>query len=307
MIITDVKDAEILKDSIILGKDEAIIDIITQRTYQQICQISNTFNKIYNKDLILELKKFFYDKGSLEDICIGLVTNPIENDCYYLYKAIKSIPRDLETIIEILSTRPSLVIKQINEKYIELFKKDLIKEIESSFSGIIKNILISLLTIKRSENNYPNYDECKIYANKLRVEGINGWTVEDSIFSKIFTQNSLLEISYISQIYNNLVGFTILEEINNKLNDDDDGVKIFLENFIFAILSPNEYFATKLNKAIIRKNDKIITRILVSRHEIDMEKINNYYFQIYGKELSKELKDNYSGFYYKVISKLVGI
>ena len=306
MIITDVKDAEILKDSIILGKEEAIIDIITQRTYQQICQISNTFNKIYNKDLILELKKFFYDKGSLEDICIALITNPIENDCYYLYKALKSIPRDLESIVEILSTRPSLVIKQINEKYIELFKKDFIKEIESSFSGIIKNILISLLTIKRSENNYPNYDECKIYANKLRSEGINGWTVEDSIFSKIFTQNSLLEISYISQIYNKLVGFTILEEINNKLSDDDDS-KIFLENFVFAILSPSEYFATKLNKAIIRKNDKIITRILVSRHEIDMEKIKNYYFQIYGKELSKELKDNYSGLYYKVISKLVGI
>jgi len=306
MIITDVKDAEILKDSIILGKEEAIIDIITQRTYQQICQISNTFNKIYNKDLILELKKFFYDKGNLEDICIALVTNPIENDCNYLYKALKSIPRDLESIVEILSTRPSLVIKQINEKYIELFKKDFIKEIESSFSGIIKNILISLLTIKRSENNYPNYDECKIYANKLRSEGINGWTVEDSIFSKIFTQNSLLEISYISQIYNKLVGFTILEEINNKLSDDDDS-KIFLENFVFAILSPSEYFATKLNKAIIRKNDKIITRILVSRHEIDMEKIKNYYFQIYGKELSKELKDNYSGLYYKVISKLVGI
>jgi len=306
MIITDVKDAEILKDSIILGKEEAIIDIITQRTYQQICQISNTFNKIYNKDLILELKKFFYDKGNLEDICIALVTNPIENDCNYLYKALKSIPRDLESIVEILSTRPSLVIKQINEKYIELFKKDLIKEIESSFSGIIKNILISLLTIQRSENNYPNYDECKIYANKLRSEGINGWTVEDSIFSKIFTQNSLLEISYISKIYNKLVGFTILEEINNKLSDDEDS-KIFLENFVFEILSPSEYFATKLNKAIIRKNDKIITRILVSRHDIDMEKIKNYYFQIYEKELSKELKDNYSGLYYKVISKLVGI
>ena len=308
MIITDEKDAEIIRNSIIEGKDEAIINIITQRTYHQICKISNTFNKIYNKDLILELKNFFFDKGNLEDIIIALVTNSIENDCNYLYKAIKSIPKDLETITEILSTRPSLIIKQINEKYKDLFKyegKDLIKEIECSFSGFIKNILISLLTVKRNENNYPNYDECQIYAEKLKLEGINGWIKEDSFFAKIFTQNSPMEISYISKIYYKLKGFTILQGINNKLNDDED--KIFLQNFVFAILSPSEYFATKLNKAIIRKNDRIIARILVSRHDIDIEEIKQYYFQLYRKELSKELKDIYSGLYYKVINKIVGI
>lgn len=308
MIITDEKDAEIIRNSIIEGKDEAIIDIITQRTYHQICKISNTFNKIYNKDLISELKKFFFDKGNLEDICISLITNSIENDCNYLHKAIKSIPKDLETITEILSTRTSLIIKQINEKYKELYKyegKDLIKEIECSFDGFIKNILISLLTVKRSENNYPNYDECQNYAKKLKLKDINEWIEEDSFFTKIFTQNSPMEISYISKIYHKFAGFTILQGINNKLNDDD--VKIFLQNFIFAILSPSEYFATKLNEAIIRKNDKIITRILVSRHDIDMEEIKHCYFQLYGKELSKELKDIYSGLYYKVINKLVGI
>ena len=308
MLITDEKDAEIIRNSIIEGKDEAIIDIITQRTYHQICKISNTFNKIYNKDLISELKKFFFDKDNLEDICISLVTNSIENDCNNLHKAIKSIPKDLETITEILSTRSSLIIKQINEKYKELFKyegKDLIQGIECSFSDFIKSILISLLTVKRSENNYPNYDECKNYAEKLKLENINQWTKEDSFFAKIFTQNSPMEISYISKIYQKLTGFTILEGINNKLNDND--VKIFLKNFIFTILSPSEYFATKLNKAIKRKNDKIITRILVSRHDVDMEEIKHCYFQLYGKELSKELKDIYSGLYYKVINKLVGI
>ena len=308
MIITDEKDAEIIRNSIIEGKDEAIIDIITQRTYHQICKISNTFNKIYNKDLISELKKFFFDKGTLEDICISLITNSIDNDCNYLHMAIKSIPKDLETITEILSTRSSLIIKEINEKYKELFKyeeKDLIKGIECSFSDFVKSILISLLTVKRSENNYPNYDECQNYAEKLKLENINEWTKEDSFFAKIFTQNSPMEISYISKIFHKLTGFTILDVINNKLNDDD--VKIFLQNFIFAILSPCEYFATKLNKAISGKNDKIITRILVSRHDVDMEEIKHCYFKLYGKELSKELKDIYSGLYYKVINKLIGI
>jgi len=52
-----------------------------------------------------------------------------------------------------------------------------------------------------------------------------------------------------------MMGFTILQGINNELSGD---VKKFLTNFVFAVLSPSEYFATKINKAITGKNEKIM-------------------------------------------------
>ena len=302
------KDAETLRNAMIIGKDEALIDLISHRTYQQMSKISETFSKNYNKDLLSELQKYFLGKAYLEDLCMALITNPIEFDCHSLHKAIKGISCDLETVIEIVSTRPSFMLKQMNVKYLELFKnnkgkgKELKKEFESSFSGIVKKILTSLIDKERSINNSPNIDECQNKAEKLKHEGVKRWTGDDSIFIKIFTTSSPMEIAYISRLYHKMMGFSILQGINHELSGD---AKKFLTNFVFAVLSPSEYFATKLNKAITNKNDKIVTRIIVSRHEIDMEQIKQYYLQLYGKELSEELKNHFSGIYYQILNNLI--
>ena len=80
-----------------------------------------------------------------------------------------------------------------------------------------------------------------------------------------------------------------------------------LTQFIFAILSPSEYFAAKINKAINKKNEKTITRIITNRHEIDIEEIKRYYFKLYGKELVNELKSNFSGDFYNLLTKMIGV
>ena len=304
-MITVEKDAENLRNAMLIKKEEAIFDIISQRTYQQRKKIIEVFNKTYNKDLILELQKFFNGKHNVEEIMISLFTNPIEYDCQTLRNAIKGITSDLETITEIISTRPSFMVKQIVQKYPELFKgKELIKDIESCTSGIIRKILVSLLENNRSENNSPDIAECQDKAEKIKHEGIKRWEGNNSFFIKIFTSDSPMELAFISRMFHKMMGFTILQGISNEFSGD---IKKFLMIFVFAILSPSEYFATKINKAINGKNEKIVTRVLVTRHEIDMEEIKQYYFQLYGKEMIKDLKNNFSGDYFRLIEKLVGI
>ena len=304
-MITVEKDAENLRNAMLIKKEEAIFDIISQRTYQQRKKIIEVFNKTYNKDLILELQKFFNGKHNFEELMISLFTNPIEYDCQTLRNAIKGITSDLQTITEIISTRPSFMVKQIVQKYPELFKgKELIKDIESCTSGIIRKILVSLLENNRSENNSPDIAECQDKAEKLKHEGIKRWEGNNSFFIKIFTSNSPMELAFISRMFHKMMGFTILQGISNEFSGD---IKKFLMIFVFAILSPSEYFATKINKAINGKNEKIVTRVLVTRHEIDMEEIKQYYFQLYGKEMIKDLKNNFSGDYFRLIEKLVGI
>ena len=304
-MITPEKDAENLRNAMIIKKEDVIIDIISQRNYQQRKIILTTFNKLYNKDLIFELQKFFSGKNNFDEFITSLFANPIEYDCQCLRTAIKGISSDLETITEILSTRPSFVVKQIVQKYPELFKgKELTKDIDACSSGIIKKILLSLLENNRSDNNYPNLEECQEKAEKLKNEGVKKWEGNNSFFIKIFTTNSPMEIAYISRLYHKMMGFTILQGIYNEFSGD---AKKFLTNFIFAVVSPSEYFASKINKAINGKSEKIITRILITRHEIDIEQIKQYYYQLYKKEMINDLKNNFSGDYYKLIAKLVGV
>lgn len=303
--ISPERDAEDLRNAMLIKKEEAIIDILSQRKYQQRQKIYTTFNKTYNKDLISELQKYFSGRNSFDELISLLFTNPIENDCNFLRNAIKGISCDMETIIEILTTRPSFMIKQIITKYQELFKgKGLMKEIESCSSGIIKKILVALLENNRSENSSPNLEECQEKAEKLKHEGVKRWEGNNSFFIKIFTTSSPMEIVYISRMFHKMMGFNIIQGIDNEYSGD---AKKFLTIFVFALLSPSEYFASKLNKAITGKNEKIILRILVSRNEIDIEEIKQYYNQLFGKEMINDLKNNFSGDYFKLISKLVGI
>jgi hypothetical protein len=289
----------------LIKKEEAIIDILSQRTYQQRVKIHTAFNKDYNKELISELQKFFSGKNSFDEFISSLFANPIEFDCQTLRSAIKGITSDLETITEIISTRPYFMLKQIKQKYQELFKgKEFIKEIESCTSGIIRKILISLIENNRSENSSPNLEECQDKAEKLKHEGVKRWEGNNSFFIKIFTTSSPMELVYISRMFHKMMGYSILQGINNEFSGDN---KKFCTNFIFAVLSPCEYFASKMNKAINGKNEKIITRILITRHEVDIEEIKKYYFQLYGKEMINDLKNVFSGDYYKLIAKLVGI
>ena len=303
-MITPEKDAESLRNAMLIKKEEAIIDILSQRTYQQRVKIHTAFNKDYNKELISELQKYFSGKNSFDEFISSLFANPIEFDCQTLRSAIKGITSDLDTITEIISTRPSFMLKQIKQKYQELFKgKEFIKEIESCTSGIIRKILISLIENNRSENSSPNLEECQDKAEKLKHEGVKRWEGNNSFFIKIFTTSSPMELVYISRMFHKMMGYNILQGINNEFTGDN---KKFCTNFIFAVLSPCEYFASKMNKAINGKNEKIITRILITRHEVDIEEIKKYYFQLYGKEMINDLKNLYSGDYFQLINNLVG-
>lgn len=304
-MITPETDAENLRNAMIIKKEEVIIDILSQRSYQQRIKILSAFNKTYNKELISEIVKFFSGKNNFDEFISTLFASPIEYDCQSLRNAIKGIIYDLETITEILTTRPSFMIKQIVKKYPELFKgKELAKDIDSCTSGMIKKVLTSLLENNRSENNSPNLEDCQEKAEKLKHEGVKRWEGNNSYFIKIFTTSSPMEIAYISRLYQKMMGFTILQVINNELSGD---VKKFLTTFIFSLISPSEYFATKLNKAINAKNEKIITRIIITRHEIDMEQIKQYYSEMYGEKLINDLKKNFTGNFYKLVARLVGV
>ena len=57
------------------------------------------------------------------------------------------------------------------------------------------------------------------------------------------------------------MGFRILQGIDNEYSGD---TKKRLSKFIFEVLSPSEYFATKVNKAV-KKNEKIIIRIITKK------------------------------------------
>ena len=72
------------------------------------------------------------------------------------------------------------------------------------------------------------------------------------------------------------------------------------------MLSPSEYFAMRVNDSIkgLGTKDTKLIRILISRDEIDMPQIKDYYKKLYKKDMIDDIKGDTSGNYRKILIEL---
>lgn len=273
---------------------DKLINIIAYRSNSQRQLILDAYKMRYDTNLIDDLKSAL--NGNFQKAVIALFYTPVDYDCYQLGESIKLFGTNRDTIIEILATRSNVRITDIKRRYPEINKgKDLIKEIQNNTSGYFRDILIKLLQCGRLNNKNPEEVECKEYAQKLHsAEEMN-----------IFTEKSKKEFILISQLYYKLYGKTILETIESLFKGD---VKKVFKAITYALLSPSEYFAYRINKAIkgFMTNNNILMRILISRDEIDIDRIKKYYKQLYNQDLYTTINEKIDGDYRNLLLALVG-
>ena len=296
-------DAEILRSAMV-GKTKSqdkIIKLITNRTNEQRQKIKESYNSLYNSDLIKDLQKEL--SGHFEDVVVALFYTPIDYDCFQLRKAVKGLGTDEDALIEILATRPSNVIEEIKKRYSEMYPgRTLIKDVEGDTSGKFKKILLALLEAKRPESAQPDLAECETCA-KLLVDATEKKKVDIDTFIKIFTEKSKEEFFRIAQLYYKLTKNTLLQAVEKGFSGDS---KEALIGIIYAMLSPSEYFAKKVYKSVkgLGTDNTTLIRILITRDEEDMPKIKQFYKQLYKKDMIEAIKDDTSGNYQKILIEL---
>ena len=281
--------------------EEALIKIVANRSNQQRQKIKEQYKTSFGRDLISDLKSEL--NGKLETAMVALFTEPIEYDCDSLKKAMKGAGTDEDCLIEIITSRPNWMLKKIKEKYKEKYNKELESDIKSDLHGDLERLLVSILQCKRSENNNPNQNECQKLAQELVDAGEKKWGTDSAVFNKIFTGCSSAEIACIAREYHKIQGHTILDGIEKEFSGN---TKKALKSIIYALISPSEYFATRVKDAIksFGTDDSLLIRILITRDEIDMPQIKQYYKQLYGKDMVEDIKNDIAGDYKKLMIEL---
>ena len=301
---TPEEDADKIKEAMKgIGTDEdAIIDIIVNRTNAHRLEISRIFEEKYGNNIIDELKSEL--NGYLEDAVIALFLSPLDYDVSQLNKAMKGAGTDEDTLIEIICSRPTDYIQKLKLKYKEIYGKSLEKDVEDDTSGEFQYLLLELLKCERAENEIPNHKASYAKAKELVDEGQDNWSKKNSKFNQVFVKCSPMEIVMIAKYYHKLTGKTIIETINEQFSDD---IKETYKAILYAMVSPSEFFATKVRKAVEGwgTKDNLLIRILVSRDEIDMPNIKRYYKQLYKSDLVEDVKADTSGDYQKLLIKLI--
>jgi hypothetical protein len=298
------QDAKLIKQSISKPKNfNQLIDIVSHRSNAQRQNIVQAYYNNYNISIFDDLKSEL--SGNFKEAVIALFYTPIDYDCYQLYKAMKGLGTNEDTLIEIIATRSNNSINAIKARYPQMYNKNLVSAVQSDTSGFFRQILMELLKAERPNNPNPDQKQCEdcakmLYdAEKLKKEALQ------STYILMFTQKSKEEFALISKIYYQWYSKTFFDSIESNFSGD---VRKVLKAITYALLSPSEYFAYRINKAIkgFGTNDTILIRVLVSRDEIDINRIKRYYKQLYKKELYDAVSDDVSGDYRTLLLALIG-
>ena len=284
--------------------EELLIRTVTAHKTQDRLKIKKAYQEKYNKDLIEDLKSEL--NGKLEDAMIALFKDPIEYDAECLNNSLKGAGTDEDCLIEILASRPSWLLEKIKTKYKEIYNKELEDDVKNDCSGDFQKILIGLLNCKRSYSKEVNKEQCETLVKQMHEAKEENWLIdnEQDFFYKYIMLSSPKELSLVSRIYYKIYGTTILDGIDKKYNGN---TKDLLNAILYSQISPSEYFAKKIKKAIegFGTDNKTLIRILVTRCEVDMNIIKQYYKKLFNKDMIEDIKNDISGDYQKLMIELI--
>jgi annexin A7/11 len=297
-------DLQILNKFLTTPKPEkdlmnSFINLITTSSKAHLEELHSMYDKAYTPDLLTSLKKTL--SGNILNASISLLTSSIEYDCLQLRNAMEGIGTDEDILIEIIGTRTNDILKDIIQQYPKVNKgRDLIKDIKNETSGSFRQLLLLLLDGNKSYNCNINEEECCNCAKKLFEAYDKMWGSDDCVFNKIFAFKSPVELAFICREYHKLSNYTLMKTIDTEFSGNN---KKLLNTIINVLISPSEFFAKKINKALngVGKNEKLLIRILVTRRDIDLNQIKQYYKQLFRKNMIDDIKESFTGIFGKLI------
>ena len=79
-----------------------------------------------------------------------------------------------------------------------------------------------------------------------------------------------------------------------------------MKGILFAVITPAQWFAKKISKALqgLSGDYNTIRRVLISRAEIDMYAIRDYYLMDTNNEIKNDLEDDTNGAYGQILVNL---
>uniref|UniRef100_A0A673YJJ4 Annexin n=1 Tax=Salmo trutta TaxID=8032 RepID=A0A673YJJ4_SALTR len=282
------------------GVDElTIIDILTRRSYSQRREIAFEYEKRSKKDMITALKGAL--SGSLEAVILGLMKSTAQYDASEIKGSIKGLGTDEETLIEMVCSRSADELVEIKRVYKELFKKDLEKDVAGDTSGDFRSLLLALVQV----GSYNDFTMSSFLRLALYEAGVKRKGTDVATWITIMSERSVPHLQKVFDRYKSYSPYDMQESIRKEVKGDLE--KSFL-TLVECFENKQQYFANRLSEAMKGKSakEKVVTRIVVSRCEVDLMKIRTEFKKLNQKSLYQTIAEHTKGDYQKVLLSLCG-
>uniref|UniRef100_A0A8B9HTH5 Annexin n=1 Tax=Astyanax mexicanus TaxID=7994 RepID=A0A8B9HTH5_ASTMX len=244
--------------------------------------------------------------GSLENVILGLMKTTTEFDASELRASMKGLGTDEESLIEMVCSRSNEELVEIKRVYKEMFKKELEKDVAGDTSGDFAKLLLALVQARREEpGNVVDYEKIDNDARALYEAGVKRKGTDVITWINIFSERSVPHLRKVFERYNSYSPYDIKESIRKEVKGDLE--KSFL-TLVESFENKQLYFASRLNEAMKGKSvkEKVLTRILVSRCEVDLMKIRSEFKRHFSKSLYQTISEQTKGDYQRALLNLCG-
>ena len=280
--------------------ENTLIDVLTSTTNEERQLIRGFYKQSYNNPIQNDIKSQLQDR--LRQMAIDLFDTPYEYDARELHTALNSLTNDDNVIIEIFASRPSAYLEIVDTAYNNFFKISLKDEIKKHTSEEFAEYLIALMEVERPMEQTISGNDAYEYAEELKNGELANIGTDVEKFKTVFVEKSREDLILISRAYYEKTQKNLYEAIEAEVPGKN---RRLIKAILFAVITPAQWFARKISKVVQESGDyNTIRRVLISRSEIDMYAIRDYYYTETNNELRTDILDENEDAYGQILTNL---
>ncbi|XP_029920786.1 annexin A3b [Myripristis murdjan] len=309
--VKDKLDFKVVEDVAALRKavegigttEKTLIEVLAQRSNAQRQIIASAYQKATGRTLQADLEGDTH--GDFEDLLVALLAPPAVYDCKEVIKAIKGAGTTESTLTEIFASRSNKQIQALSEAYLAETGRSLTHDLKSEVSNDYGKALLLLAEGKRDESTHVDNTKAKADAQALYEAGEKKWGTDESKFIDILCHRSVPQLRQTLVEYKNLSKKTLQESIESEMSGNLEKILVAI---VKCVKSVPAYLAERLYKSMkgLGTTESTLTRILVSRSEVDLQDIKAEYKKLFGSSLLSQLESEVSGSYGNALKLLCG-
>uniref|UniRef100_A0A8C1WL74 Annexin n=1 Tax=Cyprinus carpio TaxID=7962 RepID=A0A8C1WL74_CYPCA len=279
--------------------EKTLIDILTHRSSSQKQAISKAYEETTKRVNLCSLS------DTLLNVCVFCVHIFPSFFILTFMRCFQGAGTDTNILIEILASRTNKQIKEMSAAFAEVIKKTPMQELKTEVSGDFGKAILLLAEGARDESTNVNADKAKEDAKALYQAGEKRLGTDESKFIEILCKRSIPHLRQTILEYKNISGKTLQKSIEKEISGD---LEELLVAIVKCVMSTPAYFAEKIYKSMkgAGTDETTLTRVMVSRGEIDMLDIRAEFKKLYQRSLYKEISSDVSGSYGDCLKMICG-